>query len=154
MEEFIGMKTMNDNKWEQDFICDTQALIYKYAASLKYNMPAFSDAYLKSIFCERSMDSVYSRFQFADPEECMDFILPEIGEFPAASYFDSDVASWIGWMYRKAVFFFGIKSRDLVQIISFQKMCSMYPGFHTIDEDQAMEIWGEMFPELISTAPV
>lgn len=51
-------------------ICKTQQRIYEYTASKGYDMVSFSDAYLKSDFCKRAMDSAYSRFQLETPLEC------------------------------------------------------------------------------------
>ena len=126
----------------QECICDTQQRIYEYAARMKYDMPRFSDAYLTSDFCKRAMDAPYSRFQFADEEECFDFITPEIGEMKYAEelYFDPDVAGWIGYTYRYLAFQFGLDSRTLNRKIPFSVMCRYYPGLHTIDEEAAAEI--------------
>lgn len=123
-------------------ICETQARIYELAADTGYDMKAFSDAYLASSFCERAMDTVYSRFQFADAEECFDFLIPEIGErVPKGSgYFDPAVAHWIGYTYRQMAFELQMGSRELSKRLSFELMCQYYPGLHTIDEEMSAEI--------------
>lgn len=121
-------------------ICRTQEDIYKWAAARKYDMAAFSNAYLSSDFCRRAMDSEYSRFQLCDPDECMDFIRPEIGTFETDLYFDEEVAGWIGWMYRFICFQTGISSKKLNEKVSFNSMCAYYPGLHTVDERMAVEI--------------
>ena len=125
-------------------ICCTQGRIYEYAANLGYDMELFSNEYLKSDFCRRAMDTDYSRFQFADEEECWDFIIPEIGskleKIDTGLYFDPDVAHWIGFTYRQICFDRKVCSKDLPDKISFETMCRYYPGLHTIDEDAAMDI--------------
>ena len=126
-------------------ICDTQQDIYKIAALSQYDMKAFSDAYLSSVFCERQMDSSYSRYQFSYGEECMDFITPEIGEFKSQEYvkndkmFSMDVAEWIGWTYRQIQIITKIPSKKLKDYLSFDELCRYYPGMHTILEDYAAE---------------
>lgn len=135
------MGTLKITDWEIGIICNTQGNIYRLAASMGYNMFEFSYHYMNSEFCKRSMDGIYSRFQFADPEECMDFILPEIGEnLTKGEYFDEDVASWIGWMYRFLFFHYHISSEEIQKKLSFKQMCNYFPGMHTIDELQAAEI--------------
>ena len=126
-------------------ICRTQADIYKYAAEHKYNMEEFSPAYLKSDFCRRAMDSEYSRFQLEAPNECFDFITPEIGTFVSDTYFNEDVAEWIGWIYRFLCFHIKMSSSELVDKVSFNTMCRYYPGLHTIDEYMAIDIISENF---------
>ena len=129
--------------WVGEVICDTQGMIYEYGAQHLYNMEEFSEKYMKSSFCKRSMDADYSRFQFADPEECLDFILPEIGEFEGTSngkMYDVDICQWIGWTYRYIAYSSGIASEEIVSKLPFNLMVLMYPGYHTIDEEQAYEI--------------
>ena len=87
------------------------------------------------------MDAVYSHFQLADAEECLDFILPEIEirSLPEPVYRDQ-VAYWIGFMYRYLFFSLQIPSDRLADALSFQVMTVYYPGLHTVDEDMAVEI--------------
>ena len=107
-------------------------------------MDSFSDNYLKSDFCMRAMDSSYSRFQLADEEECWDFIAPEIEKdckkLDEGAMFDPAVAFWIGFMYRYICRQTGIRSNVLRKYVSYPVMCQYYPGLHTIDEDNAVEI--------------
>ena len=128
--------------WVLEVICNTQGSIYKYAANHKYDMGKFSESYLSSSFCERAMDSDYSRFQFSNAEECLDFIIPEIGDMENSweFYFDPNVAYWIGWTYRHVASSAGIPSNELVKVLPFNAMCAYYPGLHTISEDQAYDI--------------
>ena len=123
-------------------ICRTQARIYRYIASQGYDLPIFSDAYLTSDFCRRAFDTIYSRFQVADELECLDFIFPEINEklVKNNTWFDEDVAYWIGFTYRQCYIETEIPSRELASRISFASMCRYYPGLHTLDENEALEI--------------
>lgn len=124
-------------------ICRTQEKIYAYMCEKGYDMQVFSDAYLKSDFCKRAMDTIYSRFQLETPMECEDFYMPEIGDqltkLPDDQMFDSDIARWIGYTYRQLYFESGISSAELADKIPFDVMCRYYPGMHTIDEDLAVE---------------
>ncbi len=124
-------------------ICRNQGELYRYIARHGYDLKAFSDAYLTSDFCRRAFDTTYSRFQFADEEECLDFIWPEIGEVPSlpdGQCFEPDVAFWIGFVYRQLYIKTGVCSRELLRKLPFEKMCGYYPGLHTIDEDMAIDI--------------
>lgn len=128
----------------EHIICRTQGNIYEYMARKGYDMESFSDAYLTSVFCKESMDTLYSRFQVREPEECLDFILPEIQDklnlLPDSQVFDPDVAFWIGWTYRQLYIMTGVNSSELKDKISFSHMCKIYPGMHTINEYHSAEI--------------
>lgn len=125
-------------------ICDTQGRIYEFAAAMGYECEKFSDAYLRSDFCRRAMDSEYSRFQLEDEQECWDFIFPEIKDaltrYAEGSEFDGAAAYWIGFTYRQSAIVTGLSSEELSLCITFSAMCRYYPGLHTIDEDEAMNI--------------
>lgn len=124
-------------------ICDTQQRIYRYMAENSYNMKVFSDAYLNSDFCSRAMDTIYSRFQMHDELESYDFYMPEI-EKQLVVYMDKmddpDMSAWIGFTYRHLFFATSIRSAELVEIIPYETMCNYYPGLHTVDEDNALDI--------------
>lgn len=122
-------------------ICETQGAIYRCVNRRNLSLPVFSDQYLHSRFCTVQMDAVYSHFQLADAEECLDFILPEIEipSLPEPVYTDQ-VAYWIGFMYRYLFFSLHLPSNRLADTLSFQAMTVYYPGLHTVDEDMAVEI--------------
>ncbi len=125
-------------------ICKTQQQIYEYMASEHYDMEVFSNAYLSSVFCKRSMDTEYSRFQVADALECADFYMPEIEsqlvKFSDNRTFDIAIAGWIGFTYRQLYIETGVYSAELIKIVPFEIMCQSYYGLHTIDEENAVDI--------------
>lgn len=125
-------------------ICDTQAMIYSYAAEQGYDMQQFSDFYMASNFCSREIDAEYSVMQLADDTICWEHLDPEIGEFltkyPEGICFDVDAAWWIGFTYRQLAFITGKPSSEIVKKASFRQLLSAYPGLHTVDEEMAGEI--------------
>lgn len=121
-------------------ICMTQARLYRYVANDNKDVKEFSDKYLNSDFCRRAMDCSYSRFQLETELECLDFILPEIGEISSNYHCDPDIAAWIGFTYRQLAFDTGKSSKELCALIPFDIMTGYYPGMHTVDEDMASEI--------------
>ena len=128
----------------QEIICETQGNIFRCANELGYDMDKFVPAYMQSRFCERSMDTVYSPFQMADPEECLDFILPEINvpKLPQPKY-RADILYWIGYTYRHLYFSLNKTSKEIGNRVSFISMLAYYPGLHTVDEDMAVDIINE-----------
>lgn len=129
-------------------ICETQMRIYEYYAKHKYDMKIFSNEYLSCDFCKRAMDTKYSRFQLEDVGECSDFFLPEIEDKLLIKNdidIPIDIVGWIGFTYRQLYFETKILSKNLCQIVTFDDMIKLYPGMHTIDENDAGERIVKMF---------
>lgn len=59
--------------------------------------------------------------------------------------FDPDIAEWMGFTYRQLQLETGVKSKELVNRITFNDMLRLYPGMHTIDELDAAERISEMY---------
>lgn len=136
----------DDNKFCLSYveygICETQGNLFRYVANEGVDMEWFTNHYLSSDFCRRSMDTIYSRFFFADELEHLDFIIPEIGplKLNQKGYFDGNVAYWLGFTYRQMYIQTGVPSKELVRIIPFSKLCDAYIGLHTVDEEMASDI--------------
>lgn len=128
-------------------ICQRQGDIYKDMAEQGTDMEWFSNAYLKSDFCKRAFDTIWSRFQWADSRESLDFIIPEISPVKEnkQGFFNPDVAQWIGLTYRMLYIETKIPSAELCDIVSFDAMCGYYPGLHTLDEEMAIDMICEDF---------
>jgi len=103
--------------------CRTQGEIFEEACKRKYDMEWFYYFYLNSDFCERAMDSIYSRFQMADGAECLDFIIPEIGENKIENddYFGEYKAYKIGLNTRYMALALGISSKTIAEKVPYQE---------------------------------
>lgn len=125
-------------------ICETQRRIFSYMARQGYDMKNFVEEYMACDFCRRAFDTIYSRFQLEDVGECMDFYMPEIedrlSKYHDNQEFNPDVAGWIGFTYRQLYIETGVCSAELIKIVPFDVMCRYYPGLHTIDEANAVQI--------------
>lgn len=128
-------------------ICNVQGNIFEYVAShYTYDtFVAFVPAYLHSDFCKRQWDTQYSRYQMHTPEENLDFIRPELTNIPWTEakeddqVFDNAAAHWIGFMYRALYIQTGVASAMLADKIPLSTMCAVYPGLHTIAEEDAVQ---------------
>lgn len=129
---------MNDKV--NEIVCETQGEIYQLAKRLLYEKEEFSEKYLTSNFCNREMDAAYSPFQFADAEECMDFVKKEFVPKTSMEQYTDNKAYWIGYMYRKMQIVLKISSYDLSKKIPFFTMANYYEGLHTIDDESAIDI--------------
>lgn len=123
-------------------ICRNQGKIYKLALALKYDIEDFSNKFLASEWCQRTMDADYSWYQMADAEDCMYYFLKdeELTFKEKEQNISSDIVTWIGFMYRYLVLAMGITSAKAVQNVSFEDMVAWYEGLHTVDPDMAVDI--------------
>ena len=134
----------------QDIICETQGDIFRCANEMKYDMESFVPAYMTSEFCKRHMDGIYSYFQMADGEECLDYITNEIN-VPKLNkvIYPSSIMAWIGFTYRQLAIELKKPSCEIIKKVPFYSMVAYYPGLHTIDEEMSIEIITEnKFPEV------
>ena len=122
-------------------ICQTQGNIFRVACEERYDMDLFVPAYMRSRFCAKNMDGIWTVFQFADPEECLDFIIPEIQPKKLDKIvYKSSVMEWMGFTYRQLYLALNIPSKDIYDKVSFGDMILYYPGLHTVDDEMAIEI--------------
>lgn len=157
-----------------EVIIEGQGKLFEYMALYGYHMDVFTKQYMNSDFVKRYYETGYSYLQGNDLFENLDFLLPEIEDnltqYPGAvrlipsipggqssnlgfveptseMIFDSDIAEWIGETYRRLNIMTSILSKELIQLFPFDLMCKMYPGLHTIDATQAVEILMESVKE-------
>lgn len=129
-------------------ICSNQGKIYEFASEQGYDMSIFSKYYLNSNFCNNSFDKNWSLYHLANAEECLYELNKEVvGEknliVPvnnSSVTFNSDVAWWIGFVYKQLQLETEKSSKELAEIVSFEELCNCYGGLHTIDEEWATDI--------------
>lgn len=126
------------------YICSQQKEIYEYAYSHNADICKFSDAFLNSDFCNRSLDKPYSVDQFADIVNWLEFLEWENIKVVPEKDFDNrcslQAAGWCGFTYRQLQIETGIQSRDLSRKVPVEKLLFSYPGLHTLDEEVAADI--------------
>ncbi|MBR3721577.1 MAG: hypothetical protein IKN12_02335 [Selenomonadaceae bacterium] len=125
----------------EDIICETQGEIFKCANEMKLDMDIFVPKYMKSRFCEKNMDTIYSYYQMIDGEISLYYILQEI-EVPILkeAKYNSVVMDWIGFIYRRIYYAAKKNSKEIIEKAPFNAMLIYYPGLHTVDEDMAVDI--------------
>lgn len=137
-KEIDYYKVLDDITYE---ICETQGNIFEYIADRQYDMQEFIPKYMMCDWTRRQMDTKYSRYQIREPEECLDFILPEIGNIQKIDgYYDGGAAFWIGFLYRAIYFATKLPSSIIIKKLPLEEMYQLYPGFHTMDEGMQLEL--------------
>ena len=107
---------------------------------MEFDDEDFINQYMNSEFCNQKMDALYSFFQTAEPEYCMDYILDEISPKKNTKHYDQSAIEWIGWTYRYLRLELDMPSKDIYAILPFKKMLMYYPGMHTQDEDFFVDV--------------
>lgn len=105
-------------------VADTQAEIFVYAEKQGYDMESFIEGYMRSDFCNQEMDSVYSYFHCKPDTVCFGYI-DKTGMKKITEQNDNPVITdpgWIGSVYRYMVFFSGLSSREIVEMVSPKEM--------------------------------
>ncbi len=118
-------------------ICDTQGKIFEQASRDGYDLKAFTEKYLTSVFCRKGMDYKASRYTFEDADTCLHEIYKEIGGPGKAPY--DEAAYWIGYTYRQLAYETGLSSSEVLQKAPFDKLILNYMGHHCIDEDYSTD---------------
>lgn len=125
----------------EEIICETQGEIFQCANEMKLDMNIFIPKYMKSEFCKRNMDTIYSHFQMTFPEDSLYFILQEI-DVPILNevQYNSTVMEWIGYIYRHLYYALKKDSNVIIDKVPFECMLAYFPGLHTVDENMAVDI--------------
>ncbi len=131
------------------YICKQQQELFEYAQEHKADVVAFAEAFMKSNFCNRSLDKPYSVDQYADIMNWLEFldwekitVRPVLYQQRPVSF---QVAGWVGFTYRQLQIETGLQSRELWDKVPIDRLIRAWPGLHTVDEDMAAEIIMEDF---------
>jgi len=134
---------------EHRFICKQQQELFEYVQEQGADVREFAEAFLKSDFCNRSLDRPYSVDQYADIMNWLEFleweniiVEPILRQQWPVSF---QIAGWLGFTYRQLQIETGLHSRDLWEQVPIDKLIRAWPGLHTVDEDMVAEIITEDF---------
>ena len=118
-------------------ICESQGELYSYVYGLQFDIPVFSELFLRSDFCRNCFDTLYSRHHDMFGHENWGYIKDEIGDkIPKISndtILLDECAYWIGYIYREIVIETKIPSAKIVEIVPFDDIRSFY--FTTFEDD-------------------
>lgn len=134
--------------YEHRFICKQQQELFEYVQEQGADVRAFAEAFLKSDFCNRSLDKPYSVDQYADILNWLEFLEWEqitvqvVPDQPDP--IDVVLAGWVGFTYRQLQIETGLQSRELWEKVPMNCIIRAW-GLHTVDEDMAAEIFMEDF---------
>ena len=138
--------------WEQDraveseqrYICCQQRELYEYAQQEGADVFTFSNRFLRSTFCNRSLDQPYSVDQFADVVNWVEFLAKEGCFIEKADATKAEVtleeAGWLGFTYRKLHFATDLPSSRLAELVPPERLLRSFHGLTSCDEEMQAEI--------------
>ena len=120
--------------------CWIQARVFERANKAGYDMAAFAEAFMNSSAAE-GLDADYDRMQWAGEAYVLESVVngAKLAPDSAAPKFDSEALFWAGFIYRFWSFKTGESSRAIHARFPLADVLSVYPGFHTISNDRAVE---------------
>lgn len=118
-------------------IAATQGDLFEYASREGYEMEGFITRYMNDPFTAQAMDTLYSPFQIQPPHILLSY-LPEVAASKKGGRANPDAMWWIGYAYRLLCRKKGLASRDAVGALPPGLMAAMYPGYHTILNDECL----------------
>ena len=120
--------------------CWIQARVFERADKAGYDMVGFVKAFMNSSAAE-GLDADYDRMQWAGEAYVLESVVNESKLVPdsAAQKFDSEALFWAGFIYRFWSFKTGEPSRAIYARFPLADVLSVYPGFHTISNNRAVE---------------
>lgn len=131
------------------YICKQQQELFEYVQAHNADVIFFAEAFMKSDFCNRSLDKPYSVDQYADIMNWLEFL--EWEKITVRAVLQQQrpvsfrVAGWLGFTYRQLQIETGLQSRELWEKVPIERLIRAWPGLHTVDEDMAAEIIMEDF---------
>lgn len=119
-------------------LCDIQGRLFELSAKNGYDSKAFIEAFMNSETAAY-FDLPYDRLQWAGEEYILDNLSDEVSIPKNGKIFPNEVLFWTGYIYRYWHFITGETSREIYKKADAQTMKETYFGFHTLDNEMAIE---------------
>ena len=118
-------------------LCNVQGRLFQLAVTNGYDPVAFIDAFLQSEVA-KGLDSNYNRLQWSGEVYILHRLEEEVPLAKGGESVDSEALFWAGYICRYWHFATGESSRDIHAIADAKRLVTVYPGYHTLDCDQAI----------------
>lgn len=119
-------------------LCDIQGRLFELSGERGFESTWFIRAFMMSETAAH-FDLPYDRTQWMGEEYLLEEILDGAGVPKKSHIYSQDELYWIGYIYRYWHFLTGETSREIYGRADAKLMCSIYPGFHTLGCEQAIE---------------
>ena len=128
-------------------LCDIQGRLFVYACEQGCASVPFVEAYMLG-YTAAAFDRPYDRAQWMGEEYLFEEVDEASGGLPRTKdSFPEETLFWMGYTYRYWHFYTGESSREIYATASANTMALVYPGFHTLDVEVAIDRLREMGSE-------
>lgn len=126
-------------------LCEIQGRLFELSGKEGYDSKSFIKHYMNSQTAA-AFDRPYDRMQWTGEEYLLENLLDEVGGLEVTNrLFPNETLFWSGYLYRYWHFLTGESSIEIYRQADAQTMFETYPGFHTIDNQMAVENLKEIF---------
>lgn len=119
-------------------VCDNQGELFEYSALLGYNSSEFIKGYMSSRVAQR-MYSSYDSIQMMDRSYVLEEFLDEVPIPCDGKIWDPEAMWWTGYVYRYWGDYKKVVPPAIYDIADGLTMVSLHPGYHTLDDEQAID---------------
>ena len=127
--------------------CKRQGKLFESAMEKGYEMETFVPVFMNSE-AAKGLDAVYDHYQWAGNEYILEDVSRRHGLAPVIERFRRKIESgspyweacyWMGYTYRFWHWYTGEASEDIYRKADFRKMLAVYPGYHTLSCEMAID---------------
>ena len=118
-------------------LCNVQGRLFRLAAASGYDPIAFVDAFLLSDVA-RGIDSDYNRLQWSGEAYILHRLEEEVALAKGGMSVDQEALFWAGYLTRYWHLATGESSAEIHAVADATRLLTVYPGYHTLDCDQAI----------------
>lgn len=120
-------------------ICKEQASLFEMAAIQGLDCDRFVEFYMNSSTAA-GMDSEFDHSQWAGAGYLMEELEDDSGGLPRSDkIYDPEAMYWMGYLYRYWHFYTGESSKEIYKHVDAATMALIYPGYHTLDPQEAID---------------
>lgn len=128
-------------------LCDIQGRLFELSVKQGYDSAKFIKTFMTSR-CASALDDIYDRLQWAGEEYILEELNDEVGGLlKSDNIFSIEVMFWTGYLYRYWHFYTGQSSKDIYTIADAEIMNSSWLGFHTLDNEMAIDNLIEIYEQ-------
>lgn len=128
-------------------LCDIQGRLFELSVKQGYDSTEFIKAFMTSR-CASALDDIYDRLQWAGEEYVLEELNDEVGGLVKSdNQFSIEVMFWTGYLYRYWHFYTGHSSKDIYTIADAKMMSESWLGFHTLDNEMAIDDLMEIYEQ-------
>lgn len=120
-------------------LCDIQGRLFELSIKQGYDSSEFIKLFMTGN-CAMALDDTYDRLQWAGEEYILEELNDEVnGLVKSDNLFSIEIMYWIGYLYRYWHFYTGDSSKHIFQMADAQIMNESWLGFHTLDNEMAID---------------